>query len=229
MSHKHLKTMFTGFLMSLILMLTKCTGTVFSNCVPDYTSIYWQDITFSPVSEDKKIRMKCTFNVPEKSQGDWLNGKACLPTTVSMVLDYFHYGNPALPTATISQFVANLDPGDITPGNGIYVKDIIDELQDLGYQNSFYMMTPTMTINRLKIYLIDGPVIVQLGVELGHNPRRILGVGDHQHAAVLLGFSLDGQAAFVNDPWSGSQVELPVEVFLDMWTYGYNVALMIRT
>jgi predicted double-glycine peptidase len=145
-----------------------------------------------------------------------------------MVLDYYHQYDTDLQTATISQFISTLNPGDITAENGIYIHKIIDHLKALGYQHTFYMMKPTMTLNRLKVFMIDGPVIVQLGVKLGYQPRRILGVGDYQHATVLLGMSIDEQTVLVNDPWSGSQLELPMVEFLDMWDRSNNIALMIR-
>ena len=228
MIHKRSKTMFIGLIIALVLMLTKCKGTVFSNCDTDYITIYHADTTFSPVEVDYPVTLKCTFTVPVKAQGDWLDGKACLPAAVSMVLDYYHHSDSELKTTSIEQFIAILPPGDITPGNGIYIHDIIDELQALGYQNTFYTMTPRITLKDLRGYLLSSPLIVQLGVELGHQPRKLIGVGDHQHALVLLGFSLDGQIAYVNDPWSGSQLKLPLELFLDMWNQGYNVTLVIR-
>jgi len=168
------------------------------------------------------------YDVPVKAQGNLLNGTACVPTAVSMVLDYYHKNNSQLQSATISQFIADLNPGDITPGIGISISDIIDNLNALGYHNSFYKVSPKINLSDLKFYLQDGPVIVQTGLDLGHNPRRILGIGDKQHALVVRGFSQDGQTVYVNDPWSGSQLELQLSYFLDMWNNGHNIALMIR-
>lgn len=168
------------------------------------------------------------YDVPVKAQGNLLNGTACVPTSVSMVLDYYHKNNSQLQSATISQFIADLNPGDIKPGIGISISDIIDNLQALGYRHSFYKISPQINLSDLKYYLQDGPVIVQTGLDLGHNPRRILGVGDKQHALVLRGFSPDGQTVYVNDPWSGSQLELQLTDFLAMWNNGHNIALMIR-
>ena len=178
--------------------------------------------------EGKNSSGTVLYDVPVKAQGNLLNGIACVPTSVSMVLDYYHHTNSNLQSATISQFIADLNPGDIKPGLGISVSDIIDNLKALGYHNSFYKISPQINLNDLKFYLQDGPVIVQTGVDLGHNPRRILGAGNEQHALVLRGFSQDGQTVYVNDPWSGSQLELQLADFLDMWNHGHNIALMIR-
>lgn len=168
------------------------------------------------------------YDVPVKAQGTLLNGTACVPTAVSMVMDYYHQTDSDLQSATISQFIADLDPEDITPVVGISVSDVIDNLKELGYHNSFYKISPQINLSDLKFYLQDGPVIVQTGLDLGHNPRRILGVGDKQHALVLRGFSQDEQTVYVNDPWSGTELELSLANFLDMWNHGHNIALMIR-
>ena len=79
MVHKRLKTMIIGFIKALVPMLKKCKGTVFSNCDTDYITIYHADSTFSPVGADYPVNQKGTFTVPVKAQGDWLDGKACLP------------------------------------------------------------------------------------------------------------------------------------------------------
>ncbi len=113
------------------------------------------------------------YDVPVKSQQDYLNGTACVPTSIIMVLDYYHQTDPALTTETISKFIADLEEGDITEGYGISVSKIVDDLWDLGYRNSFYLNGSQINLNALIGYLKEGPVIVQTGLELAQNPRRI--------------------------------------------------------
>ena len=196
--------------------------------LPIFDQITYGLNTLVKRAEGKNSSGTILYDVPVKAQGNLLNGIACVPTSVSMVLDYYHHSNSDLQSATISQFIADLNPGDIKPGVGISVSDIIDNLKAIGYHNSFYKIAPLINLSDLKFYLQDGPVIVQTGVDLGHNPRRILGAGTEQHALVLRGFSPDGQTVYVNDPWSGSQLEFQLADFLDMWNNGHNIALMIR-
>lgn len=167
-------------------------------------------------------------DVPIKSQEDYLNGTACVPATVSMVLDYYNQVDPAFITQSIPYFIATLDEGDITEGYGISVNKIIDELRDIGYSNTFYLNGSKINLNTLVEYLKEGPVIVQTGLELGQNPRRIIGLGDTQHALVLKGISEDGRMVIVNDPWSGAELEFSLARFADMWNKGHNIALIIR-
>ena len=169
------------------------------------------------------------YDVPVKSQQDYLNGTACVPTSVAMVMDYYHQTDASLTTETISKFIANLDEGDITEGYGISVNKIVDDLWKLGYRNTIVMSGPQMNMNTLIDFLKEGPVIVQTGVELGNNPRRILGVGERQHAMVLKGITADGRSVIVNDPWSGAELEFSLARFVDMWDSGHNIVLMIRT
>ncbi|MGB9723152.1 MAG: hypothetical protein ACP5OO_03065 [Chloroflexia bacterium] len=69
-----------------------------------------------------------------RSQGALYGNAACLPTSVSMVLDYYHAQDAAHRTALPGELVRMLDPGDGTPGQGVPGNRMQDELAELGYR-----------------------------------------------------------------------------------------------
>ncbi|MCX6056694.1 MAG: C39 family peptidase, partial [Chloroflexi bacterium] len=108
------------------------------------------------------------YDIPAKSQGTEYGSAACLPTSMSMVLDHFHNGDADLKTATPGELVKMLDNGDGTSGSGVGLDKLNDDLAELGYQSN----VTTGSMEDLSTQLKDGPVIVNTGVKLLSVPAR---------------------------------------------------------
>lgn len=164
------------------------------------------------------------YSVPIKSQGTLGGSAACAPTSVSMILDYYHNLNPQNKTAAPAELLAMLDKGDFTHGKGMSLNQITDELQDLGYHNVTVQVDAGLS--DLQNHLQQGPVITT--VRLDMKSGQLAATGSVVHAVVVKGLSADGQTVFINDPWTGSEVRLPVADFAATWKGGSNGLYVIR-
>jgi uncharacterized protein YukE len=165
------------------------------------------------------------YDMPPKAQGNLYGSAACSPTSVSMVTDYYHAQNKANNTITPSDLIDMLDKGDGTPGSGMSLSNLTDELGDIGYKNISQKVNANIT--DLQSELIKGPVIVTTGVKLiGGEARDIQKAGSTIHAMVIKGVSADNVA--VNDPWSGAEKVFSRATFDQMWSNGSNGMFAIR-
>jgi uncharacterized protein YvpB len=163
--------------------------------------------------------------VPILAQDDLYGNAACSPVSACMLLEYYHQLNPLNLTVTPQQLIAMLDPGDGTPGKGMSLSNVTDELLTLGYQHISEKIHATL--DDLKSELIKGPLIVTVGVTLTSLGKRLIqGPGETIHAMVVKGFS--PEAIIVNDPWSGKELRFPYATFEIMWKLGLNGMYMIR-
>lgn len=164
------------------------------------------------------------YSVPIKSQGTLGGSAACAPTSVSMILDYYHNLDPQNKTAAPAELLAMLDKGDFTHGKGMSLNQITDELQDLGYHDVTAQVDAGLS--DLQNHLQQGPVITT--VRLDMKSGQLAATGSVVHAVVVKGLSADGQTVFINDPWTGSEVRLPVADFAATWQGGKNGLYVIR-
>jgi len=184
------------------------------------------------VAPSQPIQLPNTYtnyqDTPVKAQGILGGNAGCTPTSVSMVLDYFHAKNPTLPARSPDELFQSLDKGDFTYGKGMSPSNITDELNDLGYKNVHAQVGASL--DDLKSQLSGGPVIVTGGVQLTtqNGARAIIGSGNTTHAMVVTGVSDDNAFVLVNDPWSGKQLEFPMETFQKMWDKGSKGLYAIR-
>ena len=163
--------------------------------------------------------------VPILAQDDLYGNAACSPVSACMLLEYYHQLNPLNRTVSPHQLIAMLDPGDGTPGQGMSLSNVTDELFSLGYQHISEKLHASL--DALKAELIKGPLIVTVGVTFaGQGPRRLQGPGNTIHAMVVKGCSPD--AIIVNDPWTGKELLIPQAAFEIMWKLGQNGMYMIR-
>lgn len=164
------------------------------------------------------------YAVPIKSQGTLGGSAACAPTSVSMILDYYHNLDEQNKTATPQELLTMLDKGDFTHGKGMSLNQITDEMQDLGYNNVTAQANASLT--DLQSQLQQGPVIAT--VRLDMKSGQLTAVGSVVHAVVVKGLSADGQTVFINDPWSGSEMRLPLADFSATWQGGSKGLYVIR-
>jgi len=171
------------------------------------------------------------YDVPTESQGSLYGSAACSPTSASMVLDYFHNQDPRHQAIAPDKLISMMDKGDGTPGQGVSLSNLTDELNGLGYNHITTQVNASLA--DLKNQLQSGPVIVTAGVKIvgpgsvtSDVPRAVTGPGSVMHAMVVKGISAD--AVLVNDPWSGSEMQIPVETFNQMWSSGSNGLYAIR-
>ncbi|MFH2039421.1 MAG: C39 family peptidase [Chloroflexota bacterium] len=164
-------------------------------------------------------------HVPILSQDELYDSAACSPVSACMLLEYYHHLDPLNQTITPRQLITMLDPGDGTPGKGMSLSNVTDELLSLGYQHISEKIHASM--GDLRSELAKGPLIVTMGVTLAdHGPRFVQGPGDTIHAMVVKGFNPD--EVILNDPWSGKELRFSEKTFESMWTLGQNGMYMIR-
>lgn len=162
-------------------------------------------------------------DIPPKSQGSLYGSAACLPTSMSMVLDHYHSQNPANPTASPNDLIGMLDQGDGTFGRGITLDRMNDDLAELGYQSA----VSSSDMDGLTSALNDGPVIVNSKVGLVSSPARdIIPNGSTNHAIVIKAVNSD--SVVVNDPWSGTEKSFSRDTFEKMWSGGGNYMIIVR-
>jgi uncharacterized protein YgiM (DUF1202 family) len=174
---------------------------------------------------------KSVYEVPILSQDSLYGNAACSPVSACMLLEFYHGLNQVNRTVTPQQLISMLDPGDGTPGKGMSLSNVTDELESLGYKHISQKVHASLV--DLKAELVNGPFVVTVGVKLAGPgtvssgvPRSILGPGSTIHAMVIKGIL--GDAAVVNDPWTGKELSLPMDNFGNMWKLGLNGMYMIR-
>jgi uncharacterized protein YukE/predicted double-glycine peptidase len=179
--------------------------------------------TVPPATTTPAEKFDILYDVPAESQGNLYGSAACSPTSVSMVLNYFHNQDPNNQTVPPDKLISLMDKGDGTPGQGVSLTNLTDELDGLGYKHVSVQVNASL--EDLKSQLQNGPVIVTAGVKIvgpgsatADVPRAVTGPGSTMHAMVVKGINAD--TVVVNDPWSGSEMRIPIETFSKMWSKG---------
>ncbi len=154
-------------------------------------------------------------DVPILSQGREFGNAACLPTSLSMITEYYHAKDSNLKTASASDLIQASDPGDGTSGSGFGVGSLNDEMADLGYNAT----TRVGSMDDLKSALSNGPVIANIKVNLIRAPARDIQPGNaYNHSVVVKGINAD--SVVINDPWSGTEKVFSRADFEKMWSGG---------
>jgi uncharacterized protein YukE/predicted double-glycine peptidase len=202
----------------------------------EQSPIEQQDTPATPAQEDIAANLPATshaadsaykayYDVPVKSQGALFGAAACAPTSISMVLDYFHNQDSSHATASPEALIQMLDPGDGREGKGISLHLMNDDLGELGYHN--ITVKAEASLEELTSHLNDGPVIITAGVKLiGGQNRDIQQAGNTVHAMVVK--ALNADSVVLNDPWSGAEKTFSREIFDQMWKNGQNGIYAIR-
>lgn len=162
-------------------------------------------------------------DVPILSQGNEFGNAACLPTSLSMITEYYHAKDSNLKTASASGLIQASDPGDGTSGKGFGLGSLNDEMADLGYNTS----VRAGSMDDLKNALSNGPVIANLKVNLTSAPARDIQPGNaYNHSVVVKGINAD--SVVVNDPWSGAEKTFSRTDFEKMWSGGGRWMLTVE-
>lgn len=171
------------------------------------------------------------YAVPVKAQGELYGNAACVPTSVSMVLDYYNSQSQENKTISPQGIIDMMDAGDGMKGKGMSPSKLTDELGDLGYNNITQQVGAQYS--DLQSSVQDGPVIVTIGAKLvgdgivnSSGPRVLEGPGNIGHAIVVTG--VGENLVYVNDPWSGQALQLSQETFEKMWSHGSRGLFSIR-
>jgi hypothetical protein len=157
-------------------------------------------------------------DVPPKSQGNSFGSAACLPTSLSMVTDYYHGKDGSNRAVSTDEFLDMLDTGDGRKGVGVGLDRLNDDLSEVGYDDvkNFQSDMPG-----LRDELKNGPVVVNVKVDLLSLPERSIKEGNtYNHAMVVKAIS--GTDVLLNDPWTGNEMKMSQDQFERMWKNGEN-------
>ncbi len=177
----------------------------------------------APTSQSPKTAPQGVYDISPKAQGQLYGNRACLPTSISMVLDYYHAKDPKNVTASPADLIKMLDSGDGTPQTGIGLDRLNDDLSELNYRST----VKVSNMEGLKSILNNGPVVVNTQVGLLSRPNRdIIPNGSYNHAILVKG--IDDKSVIVNDPWSGKEKTIPLATFEKIWKKGGNYVIVIR-
>ncbi len=171
-----------------------------------------------PASDTKQVEaaspsveVKEAINeVPVKSQHDLIYNDqpteyGCVPTSVSMITDYWHNKDANHPTKSAQEFLDLNAAQKEFDAKGISPTDIHDELSQMGYVAEDHLNT---NFDQLRDAVKESPVlaIVKLNLkEAGTN-----------HAVVVTNISEKGDVA-INDPWTGQAHTYTQQQFAKSW------------
>lgn len=160
---------------------------------------------------------KNSLDVPLLGQGTLGGSAACAPTSIGMVMSFWHDQNSSNPTASPNKlYEASKAAGYFEEGKGMDFSEIQQLFQSQGYEAEMRTLEPREEISiqeQVHDILKDGPIIAQ--VKLGFSGAS----GDSQaHAVVVTGISSDGSLVRINDPWKAGEVkDMTWEKFVGSW------------
>jgi len=163
-----------------------------------------------PETASEQSQASWWHSVPEHSQHDmtYKGGNTeygCVPTSASMVLDYWHQQDPANQTQTAQELLdSNSTQGEFGK-YGMSSTNVHDDVGKLGYSAQDYTNS---NLDELKGAVTDGPVLAI--VKLGMKPDGT------NHTVVVTGIS-DQNEVRVNDPWTGKSQTYSWEQFSKSW------------
>lgn len=134
----------------------------------------------------------------------------CAPTAVSMILQYFNKVDANNVSLTPQEIISGL--GDrFNSINGINAGELVDGLKEmnLGYDTIDYQTS--LDKAALQAELANGPVVAQVHLNWGTDT--------YAHMVTVTGITEDGEAVYVNDPWTGQAEEISWETFERSWTF----------
>lgn len=154
---------------------------------------------------------------PAYRQNDLLGGYACAPTATAMVTAHFAAVRAAA-MHTPDEFVAELQPVEFIPGEGVPFQALVRQLGRLGYTRISGNTGNSKAA--LIAELVSGPVVITAGGDT---------IGQRGlHSLVVVAISDDGNYALINDPETGRQVELPWSTVDALWAGGSYGIFLVR-
>jgi hypothetical protein len=171
-----------------------------------------------PVSDTKQVKaasqgaeVKPTINeVPVKSQHDLIyNGQpteyGCVPTSISMITDYWHNKDANNPTKTPQELLDLNAAQKEFDAKGMSPTDIHDELSKMGYIAEDHT---NANFDQLRDSVKEGPALAIVKLNLKESGAN--------HAVVVTSISEKGDVA-INDPWTGKAYMYTQEQFTKSW------------
>jgi len=166
---------------------------------------------FGKILEERRNRNK-PKEVPIKSQEGLDNQGVktvfgCVPTSVSMVLEYWHNQDSDNKTLSPQQLLdLNISDGDFTEGDGMRIDKIDDELSSIDYKSKTHQ-------NSSREVLIDelakGPVVATVRLGMKKTGRS--------HAVVVTGINENTNTVYINDPEEGTADTCTWDEFAASW------------
>ena len=160
---------------------------------------WWADV---PVKNQAELRYKGT---PTEY--------GCVPTSASMVMDYWHSQDPSRMTADPQELLTtNENQGQFSP-LGMTINQLNDDVTPLGYTSNTFTGSDLAT---LKAAVDQGPVIAVV-----HLNMRASGTA---HAVVVTGISPSDNQVRINDPWTGKSQTYTWDQFERSWGSSFGKA-----
>ena len=166
---------------------------------------------FGKILEETRTRNK-SKEVPIKSQQGLDNQGdetkfGCVPTSTSMVLEYWHNQDSDNKTLSPQQLLdLNISDGDFTEGDGMRIDKIDDELSSIDYKSKTHQ-------NSSREVLIDelakGPVVATVRLGMKKTGRS--------HAVVVTGINENTNTVYINDPEEGTADTCTWDEFAASW------------
>jgi len=183
----------------------------------------------TPSAEQQRQNVTEQHDVPIKSQIGLVYGKnktayGCVPTSASMITDYWHQENEANQTISAQDLLTQNATEETGSGKhqftatGMTINNLKDDLEPMGYQVDTVMgkaENGDAQLQALHTAVEKGPVIAVVHLGMGST-----GV---PHAVVVTGYTQDGKV-MVNDPYTASKQVFSVEEFDRSWGSSFGNA-----
>jgi len=208
--------MLRKFLWLLLLLFAVVTP------VTIYAKNHRKDLGVTPTALNGALYTELWSDTPIYAQGDLLNGVACAPTAVSMVLGHYN-ATSNLPDPTPSAFINMVGEQNVIAGEGMPFSSMVPALHQLGYTNVSGQINTTL--EQLNAALTNGPVIITTGVSFATGQ---LEPGSASHALVVVGATTDDSMVMVQDPFQQMRESVPKSEFVTMWANGQDGMFVVR-
>lgn len=154
--------------------------------------------------------------VPLLGQGDTGGRANCAPTSISMIMNYWHNKNENNPVFTPDQLYSEaVEQKFFSHAQGIDFFEAKKLFEAHGYEAevmTFQNLADVDLQGDLRLTLKDGPVMALVRLNLSSSDSS------GGHAVVITGLSDDGSLIRINDPWQdGKAIDLPWEKFTASW------------
>jgi hypothetical protein len=161
-----------------------------------------------------------SLEVPIYGQDTAGGSAACAPTSMSMIMNYWHDQNSDLAGPSRDEVLqAAIDANYFEQGRGMDFNEAEKILDNYGYDASVQLFNgdDAAMQSSLKEQLGNGPVMAM--VSLDTKADQLVSEGGVAHAVVIAGISNDGSMVRIHDPWEGGRaVDMSWDAFKGAWS-----------